>query len=189
MEDNLQYLVTAIDKQREAIALCLEKRCIVQGVTLIYIGIDNLAFACISDGTDATRSDFCVFVERFFGPEQKLGCTPLEIYGARCGLLHTYSADSKLFRQKKVRRIVYSWGNTDPVVANQIFSLDGWTSMHCVSAEALQTAYDDSVSRVVALMSDDEKFYRRLEKRAGQFLSHLPGEAMRVYAAGRTASP
>jgi hypothetical protein len=40
-----------------------------------------------------------------------LPCTALELYAARCGVLHTLTAESDLSRQGKVRPILYAWGS------------------------------------------------------------------------------
>jgi hypothetical protein len=42
-------------------------------------------------------------------PNSTLPCSSLELYGARCGLLHNYSATSDLGASGPVRRLFYAW--------------------------------------------------------------------------------
>jgi hypothetical protein len=41
---------------------------------------------------------------------QPMPCTALELYAARCGILHTFTPDSDLSRKGSVRKIIYAWG-------------------------------------------------------------------------------
>ncbi len=41
---------------------------------------------------------------------ETLGCTGLELYANRCGLLHTYSSASKLSRKNKAKKIAFAFG-------------------------------------------------------------------------------
>ena len=50
------------------------------------------------------------WVDGYLLQAKPLNCTALELYAARCGLLHTLSPDSGLSYEGKVRRICYAWG-------------------------------------------------------------------------------
>jgi hypothetical protein len=40
-------------------------------------------------------------------PTAKLGCSPLELYSARCGLLHALTPETRLTKDGRARRFAY----------------------------------------------------------------------------------
>jgi hypothetical protein len=60
---------------------------------------------------DVTKTDFLNWVEQYVLPSAPLKCTALELYAARCGVVHCFSASSALSRQGHARKIGYAWGN------------------------------------------------------------------------------
>jgi hypothetical protein len=42
------------------------------------------------------------------------GCRGVDLYGARCGVLHTFSASSDLGRDGRAKQVIYAWGTGDP---------------------------------------------------------------------------
>ena len=92
---------------REALVL-LEKRCFGPAVILIYSGMDAMAFLGMpANQQDVTRDDFIAWAEKYihFPCDEQL--TGLDLYGARCSMLHTYSMASKLSREGKCRMVGY----------------------------------------------------------------------------------
>jgi hypothetical protein len=56
---------------------------------------------------DVERSDFVAWVERYIKFQCEEQLTGLDLYGARCAMLHTYGARSKLSREGKCRMVCY----------------------------------------------------------------------------------
>jgi hypothetical protein len=79
---------------------------------LIYAGIDTAAWLACTSPDEGVRSRFCRWVDRWLVPAKQIGCTSLDLYGARCGVLHTFTSDSDLSRAGKARRICYAFGGT-----------------------------------------------------------------------------
>ena len=103
-----QQNVTAL---LESIEDCLTKGRTIASLILLYSGID-----CISalESGRANRSTFKKWVSDYILRKTPLPCTASDLYAARCGILHTLSAESELSRQRKARPIVYAWGNAKP---------------------------------------------------------------------------
>lgn len=92
------------------VTLCLDAQCLVSALTLIFSGID--ALAALTRPTTQNNTDRDVFrawVERYLLPNSDLHCTAADLYGARCGVLHTYAPDSNLQRRGDARRLIYQW--------------------------------------------------------------------------------
>lgn len=118
----LEEVVTGERGMLPGIAVALHARCLVSAVTLMFATIDALAALCRSIGQhDTTRQDFIDWSDRYLCPERTLGCSSVDLYAARCGVLHTYSAESRLERQGEARRIFYQWQHGP--AANAIYAL------------------------------------------------------------------
>ncbi len=94
---------------KRPITLLLENHCYPATVILIYSGMDTMASLGMPETqTEVTRHDFIRWAQqyiRFPCPEQLTG---LDLYGARCSVLHTHSTSSKLSREGKCRMIGYA---------------------------------------------------------------------------------
>jgi hypothetical protein len=99
---NLMLLGGGID-------VCLEKNLIAPALILMYSAIDTSGWLD-SDDEFATRDSFLNWVERYLFKAKAFSCTALELYAARCGLLHTFTSDSKLTKRGEARRACYAWG-------------------------------------------------------------------------------
>ena len=51
-----------------------------------------------------------------------LPCNEMDLYSARCGLLHLQNSDSNLIKESKAKRLMYCWGNAESYVLQ--FALD-----------------------------------------------------------------
>jgi hypothetical protein len=111
MERRRESLIAHIESLAGAVNLCMSQGYVLPTLLLIYASIDMLAsLVRAEDQADVSREDYVRWVDKYLIPAGKLPCTALEIYGARCGLLHSYGADSRLNREGKVRLIAYARG-------------------------------------------------------------------------------
>jgi hypothetical protein len=69
-----------------------------QSLVLLYSAIDTVAWACKPDG-DTSGSEFCAWVEKYMRPEARLGCTAVDLYAARCAVVHSGRSESRLSRK------------------------------------------------------------------------------------------
>jgi len=104
-----------IETHVAAIRLCLDNHLHMPGLVLIYCGIDVLANLCRpADNPEVMPTDFVNWSERYMECEKHLGVSGLDLYGARCGILHAYTMDSRLSTKGRARRILYAWGDKKP---------------------------------------------------------------------------
>lgn len=93
---------------KRGVRVSIENECFGSAVILILSGIDSMAYLGMPEGQeDVSRSDFVNWAERYirFPCNQQLA--GLDLYGARCAMLHSFSAVSALSRQGKCRVIGY----------------------------------------------------------------------------------
>ena len=91
--------IAIYDGIKRGINVCLQSECFGSAVILTYSGIDTMAFLSMPEKqTDVRRDDFVSWCDkyiRFSGNDQLTG---LELYSARCAMLHSYGVESKLTR-------------------------------------------------------------------------------------------
>lgn len=58
--------------------------------------------------SQVTREDFKNWVNQYLLPNSNLDCSADDLYAARCGLLHTYMAESKASRAGKAKQTFYA---------------------------------------------------------------------------------
>jgi hypothetical protein len=107
-EQKLYENLMSLNKGVEA---CLDNKLIGPALILIYSAIDTAGWLGCNDQF-ATRDSFIDWTNRYLLSTNTLSCTAVDLYAARCGLLHTFTPNSKLSRDKKARRICYAWGKS-----------------------------------------------------------------------------
>ena len=122
---------------------------------LAFSAMDAMAFLGMpANKTDVGRKDFIAWAAqyiRFPGSEQLSG---EDLYGARCGLLHTYGSDSKLSREGHCRRLIYIHGPT----SQPIIPYTGSMALVMVSIHALVRALFDAIDHFLPeLFADSDR--------------------------------
>lgn len=122
---------------------------------LTYCGIDAMAFLTMPKGqANTTRTDFIKWVDDYLVFHDGLKLAGLELYAARCALVHTYSTEAELHRNGKVlRQIAY----TDEMLP-EIAESDEEPNLVLVSIRGLVDAFHDGVAETIKTwMADREK--------------------------------
>lgn len=125
------------------------------------------------NGNEASvRARFTDWVEKYILPNSTLPCNSLELYGARCGLLHSYSATSELSSAGKVRRIFYVWQPSRVEDQIKLISL----------YEELMTRLGKTPEQIIAIQVED--IFAALKTGVEKFLSESasdPRRAVQIY--------
>lgn len=111
-------------KQRSrAIELCLGEDLWEPTAILIFSGIEAMAWLDRPTvKADSSRQDFLNWVDTYMLPGSGLPCTAEEMYGSRCGLVHSHTAESKAHRGGRIRKVFFHRSVKDKVPA--LFQLD-----------------------------------------------------------------
>ncbi len=102
-----QSLGDLVEELQAGIALLLEAHKQMPAMVLVYSAVDLLGALDSDDGV-ATRDTFIDWATRYMDPAGTIGCSGLELYSARCGLLHKRSPTSRLTRAGDARRFIYA---------------------------------------------------------------------------------
>jgi hypothetical protein len=155
-----------------AIALCLENRLHMPALSLIYCGIDVLAsFGRPAGNAEVKRADFISWAERYMHCEKLLGLSGLDLYAARCGILHAYTMDSRLSTEGRARRIMYVWGNQERDEPMKLLQTLGLTEI-VIKIETLYSAFSDGISAFDKALEDDPKLESLVRERGPKIIQH-----------------
>jgi hypothetical protein len=97
-------------QQLDAIEECLRQGRIISCLCLLYSLIDVTA-SLERQPTEGTKAAFVRWIDGNVLKGRPLPCSALEMYAARCGVLHTFTLDSDLSRGGLARTIIYAWGS------------------------------------------------------------------------------
>ena len=126
---------------------------------LVYSGIDAMAHLTMPAGKDkVTRADFVTWAEnylRFRGTDKQptLALPGLELYAARCALVHTYSAEADLHKEGKVKRQIGYGDEFLPEVAHK----DDVEHLVMVSIRGLVDAFSRGIAATLQDIKGDEE--------------------------------
>ena len=146
IEPELEEVIYGERGMLKAIYFCLENQCLVSAITLIFAAIDALsALTRPKDKKKTTREYFISWVDRYIKPEETLNCTSIDLYSARCGVLHTHMPESNLTMKGKARPIIYEW-HSGPAADSSIPLPEGAL---VIQIEVLHKAFEEAVYQFI----------------------------------------
>jgi len=104
----------------ETIEYCLKAQRILPALILLYTLIDSVSWLATDKKNESVKRRFTRWVEDWMLKDNSLSCNALELYAARCGILHSLTSDSDLSAIGKVKRITYSFGDKSPSPLQQV---------------------------------------------------------------------
>lgn len=120
---------------------------------LIFSGIDAMASLDRPESAAFTsRDDFVRWVDSYLEFENGK-IAGLEIYSARCAMLHTYGSTSSLSEQGKARQVGYTAGG-----GSDIMESPDVTNLVLISVEGLAFAFFRAIGKYIeSLIADPNK--------------------------------
>lgn len=162
-------LVSAIDS-------LLRSELRLPALLILYAGIDIMASLNRPESrSEVNPSDFLEWADRYLLHGTHLACSSEDLYGARCGLMHTYTAESRSSRSGKANQIWYAWG-TGRVddLQELIDAADDVPSAVAVHVDDLFHAFRRGVKLFKRSLYDDPKKANLVYERANKFFANMP---------------
>jgi len=158
-EKNLAQMVIAA-------RMCLDRDLPMPALVLIYSLIDSFAWA-VDPNEPNTRTRFENWLAKYVYPTTPLPCTPIELYAARCAVLHTLTSKAHLHVKGKLREIAYAWGPAKLATLSEATSLarisDRFVGLHI---NELLDAVTKGVHETFAIAEIDPVLAASLERSA-----------------------
>ena len=158
---------------RKAPSVCLQNEYWLSALKLIYSGIDNLAWLSrVHDRPNVEKKDFMDFVNKYLLPGSGLRCSSEELYSARCGLLHSNTAESEISRSGRARYLSYATGLSSEERGYEHMLPESRYRHVVLNIDKLYNAYNRSIDRLNQRISEEANFadliYRHSIKLYGQ---------------------
>jgi hypothetical protein len=163
-------LENVFNEMSAAIEVCLKSNIKLPALLLVYTLIDIASW--LDSDEKSVKKRFTGWVDKYMLPNNTLRCTSLELYAARCGLLHNYSATSDL-TSDEVRRIFYAWR------PSRVEDLAGLIELYT----QVMARLGKEAEQIVALQAED--ILSALQTGVDKFLSDIaddPQRTARAYA-------
>ena len=162
-----------------AISMCLREKLILPALAVLYSTIDVLGSLDPSDA-DGTRGGFTRWVDGYLLKAKALRCTALDLYAARCGVLHSFSADAALTRAGKARRLMYAWGTATAAnlqTAAEITRRTGGTGEYvAIHLTDLFDAFRGGVSLFLADLAANPQIAAAAKTKSGTWFTNVSPE-------------
>jgi hypothetical protein len=101
-----------LEQRIKVIKMCLRQDFVEPALALFYSGVDTMAFwAAPGEQDEVQKSGFIDWCDKYvvptLGPAAAEAVNGNDLYGARCGILHTSSSTSRMSRTGEAREINY----------------------------------------------------------------------------------
>lgn len=159
-----------------AIALCKANQLHVPMMILVYSAIDQMAFLSMpEDREDVNGPEFKRWCDTYLLPNSGLNCNSEDLWGARCGILHSHSPESRLSREGRAKRIHMGWGNASAADANARLRSKGHDNSNVfIHVDQLFEAIINGMARFFDGLQDDPQMEERVVRRGGKIFSNQP---------------
>jgi hypothetical protein len=176
-----------------AVDACLTGNIKLPALLLAYTLIDIAGW--LNSDEKSVKVRFTDWVEKYILPNSTLPCTALELYGARCGLLHNYSPTSDLSSAREVRRIFYTWRPSQVDDLVNLISLDvemkaklgkDAEQIVAVQAEDLLSALQTGIDKFLLDVANDQQTAARAYAKADDMMvGHQEPDIQALIAAAK----
>jgi hypothetical protein len=150
---------------------CLNRQQILPCLVLLYSGIEIVA-KMGSVPSEGTRAYFVRWVTKYILNKGQFEATALDLYAARCGIVHAFSPDSDLYRDGKARRISYAWGSADSKKLSASIAALSY-DLVSVHLNELVHAFNIGVADFLTDLSNLPEERRRAEQVRGSWFTNL----------------
>jgi len=174
LSEAIDFLKQTFDELLIVAESCVREKVTTPALVLVYSGIDVAGWLYVGDPTAPPRTRFTKWVTRYLLPAGNLGVSALELFGARCGLLHNFGSESDLSRQGKVRQIQYARGSSSPETVIEMATNVKMEKQHtALKVEELIAAFRTGLARFFEGAAADPKMARTLIERSAKVLGPM----------------
>ena len=169
----------AFQQAYDGVRLLREAKLIQPCLAVLYSTIDAASWLAAQHDGDVTKRDFISWVDRFLLPESALECSAVDLYAARCGVLHSLSAHSSLQRKGQARLVCYAWGNATASDLHGVLTELRAKDFVAVHVDSLANALFKGWERYLVSLESNAEAVQRLSHRASYLFSSLGPEPVK----------
>ncbi len=175
-----ELLYKNINELLDTIEVCINNKILLPSLILLYSGIDIMSYLNLPENrNDVNRKDFIKWVDKYVLPDSNLICSALDLYAARCSVLHSYTPESTLSRENKAKKIFYSWGKAK---ANELQKLINNANNYpaiAIHINELFNAFRQGVLKYLNYLEQDNNKSLIVYRRANKFFTDVPASKVK----------
>ncbi|WP_442287773.1 hypothetical protein [Variovorax sp. M-6] len=161
----------------DAIAICRSQVLDIPLLVLTYTALDALAWAVYGDAMADVKDRFVKFCNDHVLLDDKILCAALDLYAARCAMLHSLGWESRLSEKGHAKAITYSFGPGQSQAIRFLEQKDPGRFVS-VNGDDLVSALRSAYERIRELARSDPALLQRLQQAEGKQLAGItPGLA------------
>ena len=164
---------------------CLEERQILPCLILLYAGMDVMASLEATPG-EKVNVYFKRWVETYLLPLTSWKCTAVDLYGARCAIVHTFTPDSDLSKRGTAKVIYYAHSGADVAKLEEINS-DFNRNAECLGVSEMITFFYDAILRYMVAVEGDPVRKASVETKAGLWFGDADAGLIDKYLAAKAS--
>lgn len=174
-----QVLDKNVEDLLAAIYICLKKELILPSLILIYSGIDIMASLSRPESHNFVKGEnFINWTDKYLIPKSNLSCKGIDIYAARCGIVHSYTAEAKLTRKGLAKKLFYSYGKADSKKLQKRLEQLNITEAIAIDVNSLFVAFCNAIERFGNSLLSDKDFAKLVYTRARKFFKFANSSAL-----------
>jgi hypothetical protein len=121
---------------------------------------------------EPNQTTFVRWVDSYLLPGSPIRCDALDIYAARCGVVHTFTPNSRLYRDGKARRIGYTWGTAQADDLHRTAIALG-SKDRSVHIDQLVSSFRRGVAKHLDHVEKDAAAMERFQKGTGMWFADI----------------
>ena len=175
---SVKCLLDNVDQVMLTAGYALEKSYPTPALMLTYSIIDTFGWLSSNSDAEPVGKRFVRFVTDWVLARDDWECTAIDLYGARCALLHRMASHSDHTETGKARRILYVYGATETKPLDAIVPNSSSEAFAKVSIDRLIHAVREGAAAFILQASNDEKQRARVVARSEQYYLNIKFEGL-----------
>jgi len=176
---------------------CFNKDLRTPTLVILYTGIDIMGSLIVDEAkakfdqeqlkkktgeSFGVRHSYTLWVEKYLKPKERLNskCNSIDIYGARCGLLHELRLESDLSIKNKAQVIQYAWGNAKVENLEKAI-VETKEAAIAIHANDFINAFKEGVTDFIDDLKKDKKRLDKVNKKSERFCRQVSTELMQQF--------
>jgi hypothetical protein len=170
-EQKLQHYLNSLDAGIDA---CLKKDLRLPALVLLYSAIESVGALSNDDPNAKTGEIFQNWVKEYLLPVRMIYPNALDLYAARCGIIHTLTPYSTLSDTGKARKVCYASGVCSAEFLQRAINQSGrQDELVAVHIDDLYRGWKVGTERFVQELRNDPARLARVLEKAEDFFSYL----------------
>jgi hypothetical protein len=174
LEKNLYFIIKSIE-------LCLNAKLQISSLVLLYSGIDIMAWLNRPVSKEfVNKEDFIRWVDDYLLPNSNIKYEAIDLYAARCAIIHSYSFSSRLSEEGKAKEIYYAWGKANVKSLRNDIDSRSKKSAIVIHINDFLEAFKEGVEKFkLSIKSDKEKEKIVCGRANKYFFTSMPSDIYR----------